>query len=179
MTKENTKVQLDIRPQVKGPLPVVKLKPSEAQTDTAELVTNLILQKYNTLQKQFTEIKNKFLSLPIIKKISGLLKSALDAKNKYLNQLSKLNKDMLTVRLPQIKNKVQSLNQTKSILNSFNKKLNLTGKLDNLKKRFSTNVLQAKINQVKEDLQEIQEQSKNILQATLQHQINKDSKPTA
>ena len=173
MAQENTKVELDIRPQIKGTLPAVKLNPSEAQTATAELVTNLILHKYNDFQKQFAALKVKLLAQPFMAKILGLAKTALDTKNKYLN------KDALTSGLSQIKNKTQSLNQTKSLLDGFNKKFDLAGKLGNLNNKFGKNALQARFAKVKEDLHEIQEQSVNILQTTLQNDINKNSKPTA
>ncbi|GBR76006.1 hypothetical protein NO2_0623 [Candidatus Termititenax persephonae] len=173
MPGENTKVDLDIKPQIKGPLPAVKLKPAESQRATSEQVTNLVLNKYNALRKHVEALKVKLLALPLLGKILGLFKNIKNVKNQYLN------KEALTAGLSQLKDKTQSLNQTKSLLGGFNKKFNLTAKLTDLNNKFGKNAIQAKFAKVKEDLQDIQQQGKNILQNTLQNSINKDSKPTA
>jgi len=135
----------------------------------------------HTLQKQFAELKAGFLTLPLVSKILGLTKTASAARTKYLN------KEILAAKLSQLKNKAlsqlkskaQYIDQTKLLMEKFNRKYALTAKFTDLANKLRKNIFQTKLAEIKEDLREIRQQSQNILQTTLQHQLNKDSKPTA
>ncbi|MDR2428388.1 MAG: hypothetical protein LBD62_01100 [Candidatus Margulisbacteria bacterium] len=175
--KENTAVELQIKPQVKAPLPAVKLKPAPASNNTSELVTHLLLQRYNKFQAWLEQIKNKILALSFVQKISGLKQNFTDYKKKYTD------KDRLQAQTAELKTK--ALSQTKGLLEKFNKQFQLGDKInklndtvgkDALRHLFQNKVqrvIQAKLAQVKEDIQEIQARGQDILNTSLRNSLDK------
>jgi hypothetical protein len=175
--KENTAVELQIKPQVKAPLPEVKLKPAPASSNTSELVTHLILQRYNKFQARLERIKNKILAIGFVQKIIKLKQTFTNYKKKYTD------KDRLQAQTARLKTK--ALNQTKDLLAKFNKQFQLDAKLtklndtvgkDALRHLFQNKVqrvIQAKLAQVKEDIQEIQARGQDILNTSLRNSLDK------
>jgi hypothetical protein len=175
--KENTAVDLQIKPQVKAPLPEVKLKPASASNNTSELVTYLLLLHYNKFQARLERLKNKISSIGFVQKILKLKQTILDCKKKYTD------KEKLGAQTAQLK--AQALIQTKKLLEKFNKQFQFGAKLtkindtvgkDALRHLFQNKVqrvIQAKLAQVKEDIQEIQMRSQNILNTSLRNSLEK------
>ena len=175
--KENTAVELQIKPQVKAPLPEVKLKPAPASNNTSELVTHLLLQRYNKFQAWLEQIKNKIFSLSFMQKTIKLKQNLTDYQKKYTD------KDKLQAQTAELKTK--ALNQTKGLLEKFNKQFQFSAKLtklndtvgkDALRHLFQNKVqqvIQAKLAQVKEDIQEIKARGQDILNTSLRNSLNK------
>ncbi|MDR1114170.1 MAG: hypothetical protein LBL50_03675 [Candidatus Margulisbacteria bacterium] len=176
-TTENTAVELQIKPQVKAPLPEVRLKPAPASNNTSELVTHLLLQRFNKLQTWFEQIKNKILAVSFMQKIFKLKQNLTDYKKKYAD------KEKLGAQTAQLK--AQALTQPKGLLEKFNKQFQFGAKLtkindtvgkDALKHLFQNKIqraVQAKLAQVKEDIQEIQTRGQNILNSSLRNSLDK------
>ncbi|MDR1453354.1 MAG: hypothetical protein LBJ25_05215 [Candidatus Margulisbacteria bacterium] len=179
--KENTAVELQIKPQVKAPLPEVKLKPAPASNNTSELVTHLLLQKYHQLLAKIQELKSRILTLPFLQKIFKYKDTALEYKKKITD------KDKLNTQTAQLKEK--ALSQTKNMLAKFNKQFQLDNKLTRLKDTVGKDalrhlfqnkiqrVIQAKLAQAKEDIQEIQARGQNILNSSLRSSLEKKKQP--
>ncbi|MDR1998270.1 MAG: hypothetical protein LBQ83_08115 [Candidatus Margulisbacteria bacterium] len=179
---ENTQVDLQVKPQPKGPLPDVRLKPAEKKEgNVSELVTHLVLQKYNSLTGKLQGIKGKLLALPFIQKGLQLKNTAEQFKAKAEELKSKAeqlktqytNQEQNKAKLEQLKTGFGA--QIKVQLQKLEEKTKLRAKLSPLLKIFSKRALLAKIAEAKEDLQEIRQKGQDVIASTLKNKIEQKS----
>ena len=162
---EETQVELDIKPQAKGKLPDVRLKDPQnmSKSETlAELVTHLLLHKYQKLLAKLQALKAKLEALPpvqlFVKTKNLLVASATKYKEK--GQLSTAGlKTKMTAQLNSYMTKVQQ-------------KTKMLERWQGFRNKFTE-----KTGQVKEDIREIQEQVKDIVRSAVQKDAGSSSQP--
>ncbi|MDR2431801.1 MAG: hypothetical protein LBD99_06075 [Candidatus Margulisbacteria bacterium] len=168
--QENNQVELQIKPQPKGPLPEVKLKPAENKNEeVAELVTNLVLQKYNKFTARIQALKNKFMSLSWVRKFLKFKQAAAELKARYTD------KERNKARLNKLKEKVGARFKMQFV--KIDQKLKLSGKFAPIKKAFNKHLWQGKLDEIKEDIKEIRARGKEIVISFIKSRMEK--KPAA
>lgn len=153
---EDTQVDLAITPQPKGKLPEVRIKhdPNDKNAPIAEMVTHLILHKYNKLTDKLRKLKDKILSLPFFQL---LIKSKNSLSENFAKIKSKINptdwKQKAAAQIQTYMSKNQAVIKTKENIHL-------------MKNKFT-----AKTEQAKEDIQHIQTQIKDIVYNAVQKNI--------
>ena len=153
---EDTRVDLEVQPRPTGKLPEVRLKNPQdtSKNETlAELVTNLILHKYQKILGKLNAVKASIIALPPVQSI-------IKAKNQLTGIASKYKEKGKTMP-NELKAKMTA--QMQANLTKFQRTTKMQERLQGFKNKFKE-----KAGQVKEDIKEIQEQVKDIVRSAAQ-----------
>jgi hypothetical protein len=168
--QETNQIELQVKPQPKGPLPEVKLKPAENKNEeVAELVTNLVLQKYNKFAAKIQALKNKLMSLPPVQKALKFKQAAAALRAKYTDR------EQNKIRLNQAKEKIRARLQAQFA--KIDRRLKLAEKCATVKKIFNRYLWRGKLDELKEDVREIRARGKEIVISFIKSKMEK--KPAA
>ena len=167
--QENTRVNLEIQPQVKGPLPEVRIKPTEKTSDEklSELLVHLVLQKYNKLLAKIRDLQNKVTAQPFMQKVRQAKNTFLQLKQKYSD------KEQNKARLAELKTK--SIAQVKKLSVALDQKIKLSERAAPLQKYLRRAFWAGKIAELREEIQEIRLKLNNVLALAIKSRMDKKS----